>query len=859
MDRQRIGFPSLVAALVSVVMWCCGPLHAAAATDYLNPELRSKVDQLKADVIGSPTTAANAAERTRVLWDWANAFALNGGYVPVNLTAAIRPVNPDRVRPREVAALDGYIRELSLQDTDPKAIGALTADLGPFEARSWATFQQTYTVGTRPIVRGGGLVVGKHFMVDHGDLQTQDPAAPNYLSIASSSGTARFVVDSAPIAGMHGNFRGAANMLFFRLDAGTLQKGDTVTLTYGARSGGSPGLRMPSTSSDFTPFPLYLIFDDSGEQYSLPIQPIRISGTSIAGVHGFAPSVVRPDEAFTISVRAQDRFFNRAQPPYPDWQVYANDELLGALPAAGSAIALLENLRLNSPGVYRITIRSGDGAITGVANPILVSADAQKIQWGDTHGHSGFAEGIGTPDRFMTWARDDARLEFVTHSEHDIWMDDSEWEVLRDNVAKYSEEGRFIAYLGYEWTTSNIYGGHHNVLFRTPADRERVPTQWFPTLSDLYAGLRLGNDPQDVVVIPHAHQAGNYRMGDPKLQPLVEIMSQHGTFEWFGRMYLQHGQQVGFIAASDNHLSQPGYTAPKGGGLSQRGGLGAVLAPETSRDAIFDAMKELRVYATTGDRMILDVSLNDAGMGQRIPFVEKRRIKGRVIGTAPIESITLVRNDEEIWQKDYLSIESGAFAKEETFYLSFDSSSTPMHSGDNPRGWRPWSGRVEVIGADLVTAEPTDFFNADMQAFSTEAGNANAFVFETASRGDASSVRLVLKNIRRGARVKVNLVPTREFGSGPPIYRQLARLPGGDFELALADLERGVLSRTLPFDIYEDRITLRRRIPNGAEDVSFEIEDTGTIQGDYYFIRVKQVNDAMAWSSPIWVGGYPNR
>ena len=63
----------------------------------------------------------------------------------------------------------------------------------------------------------------------------------------------------------------------------------------------------------------------------------------------------------------------------------------------------------------------------------------------------------------------------------------------------------------------------------------------------------------------------------------------------------------------------------------------------------------------------------------------------------------------------------------------------------------------------------------------------------------------------------------------------------------------------LPFQIYEDTVTVRRRITDGRDDVSFEIEDTGSIQGDYYFIRVKQVNDAMAWSSPIWVGGYPPR
>jgi hypothetical protein len=43
------------------------------------------------------------------------------------------------------------------------------------------------------------------------------------------------------------------------------------------------------------------------------------------------------------------------------------------------------------------------------------------------------------------------------------------------------------------------------------------------------------------------------------------------------------------------------------------------------------------------------------------------------------------------------------------------------------------------------------------------------------------------------------------------------------------------------------------------DDVSFEIEDEGSVQGDYYFVRVKQVDDAMAWSSPIWVGGFEPR
>ena len=74
--------------------------------------------------------------------------------------------------------------------------------------------------------------------------------------------------------------------------------------------------------------------------------------------------------------------------------------------------------------------------------------------------------------------------------------------------------------------------------------------------------------------------------------------------------------QIGFTAASDNHLSQPGYTAPKGKGLSQRGGLGAVLGAELTRDELFDNMRQRLTYATTGDRIILQTNVNGLEMGQ---------------------------------------------------------------------------------------------------------------------------------------------------------------------------------------------------------------------------------------------------
>jgi len=835
----------------------------AATGDYLSPDLRSRVEKLKVDAAEFPTDAFNQEERARILWQWANTYALSGGELPVNLTQAIGFVfsYPDLTAAR-TSVMDDFLFEMTLLDEQPDAIGVLTADTGPFEARQLVTISQHYTVGSREIQTGGGFMVARHFMPNYGVWQTGDPAADNYISITSSNPKVSFAADVAPMGGMHGGFRGQTPTLVFRIATGTLRPGEVVTITYGDTSQGSRGFLMADFSSDRMPLPLYLAFNQDEPFLTLPIQPIRVTGTHMAGVHGFAPSVVGVGERFTLSVRSEDPYRNRARDGHPALKVMHGDTLVARVPASDRAITLIDDLSFEEPGAYHLTIVSSDvsSEVTGEVNPILVTAaDRDRIYWGDTHGHSGFAEGIGTPERFMTWARDDARLDYVTHSEHDIWMDDHEWEVLRENVSAYTQEGSFIAYLGYEWTARNIQGGHHNVLFRTPEGRDRIPVQFFPTLSKLYQGLRAAADPKDVVVIPHAHQAGDYRQNDPELEPLVEIMSQHGNFEWFGRMYLNHGHQVGFTAASDNHLSQPGYTAPKGGSLAQRGGLGAILAPEKTTDAIFNGMKTLRAYATTGDRIILDLNLNEAGMGQRAEFAEQRSLRGRVIGTAPIESITVFRNEEIIWSEDYLTNSDNRLEADETLLLSFASDTVPHHPGDNPRGWRHWRGTLLVENATISGFRGMDFHNQTVHTLTAEGTESNRLSFSTLTRGDTSSIELALSGVKRSTSIRLELEPTRETGGGPPIYRPAQPVAGGSVELPLRDLENGRLSREVAAGDYTDRVAVRRKIRYSSRDVSFEVIDAGRKQGDYYFVRVRQADDAMAWSSPIWVGGHGKR
>ena len=125
------------------------------------------------------------------------------------------------------------------------------------------------------------------------------------------------------------------------------------------------------------------------------------------------------------------------------------------------------------------------------------------------------------------------------------------------------------------------------------------------------------------------------------MERLAEVTSGHGTFEFFGDKYLQSGFEIGFIGSSDDHVGHPGYTSLRS---RQRGGLAAVLASENTPAGIFRAMRGRSTYATTGERILLDARLNGERMGRRVPDGRVRKIACRVAGTAPIDTVDLIKN-----------------------------------------------------------------------------------------------------------------------------------------------------------------------------------------------------------------------
>jgi hypothetical protein len=237
------------------------------------------------------------------------------------------------------------------------------------------------------------------------------------------------------------------------------------------------------------------------------------------------------------------------------------------------------------------------------------------VAWGDPHSHTGYSDGFttATPDAAFAYARDVMRLDFAAVTDHleAIWgcpMTDAQRADLAASADRFNEDGRFIAFAGYEWTASFPFGGvesetegHAHVLFDGEPAWCASTEPRCSTFASLVETLR----PLNPVIVRH-HTCASWApalfmpVGD-NLTPVVEIASSHGSCECGdcpGRMpdstdnpdnstrrWLASGRLYGLVGGSDNHHARPGATRffRHGDIILDAGGLSAVRADSLTR------------------------------------------------------------------------------------------------------------------------------------------------------------------------------------------------------------------------------------------------------------------------------------
>jgi hypothetical protein len=238
------------------------------------------------------------------------------------------------------------------------------------------------------------------------------------------------------------------------------------------------------------------------------------------------------------------------------------------------AVATLSGLRIASAAAEsRIT--AAHGWYRAESNVIrALSPGEAKTWWGDLHGQTRATVGTGTIEEYFAFGREIALLDMMCHQANDFQVTDDEWMRLRREIDRFHEDGRCVIFVGYEWSGMTPGGGDRNVMFRGDIaalhrsshaevdDMRDAATDCFP-VTELFTQFA-GRD--DVLLIPHI--GGRYAdivgFHDPALEPVVEIYSDWGRFEWLLEDAIKQGYKVGVVANSDGHKGRPGASHPGG-------------------------------------------------------------------------------------------------------------------------------------------------------------------------------------------------------------------------------------------------------------------------------------------------------
>ena len=702
---------------------------------------------------------------------------------------------------------------------------------------SFSTWTLTFTVGDYAMDVGGGLKIGTRRQADFGQPQFDDPAADNYATVSCSRDGARFETSFDH----RGHKRPFNGVVIVRLAAAPLYPGDTITVVLGDTSGGSRGLAVQTFPESASDFAVFMDPISSGEYKRVYCETpnFRILTGPSEYFTVVAPTLVQAGQPFRVQVRGNDKFGN----PTP---VTASGLTLNADPAVeinlsetNGRATWIDGVTLEGNEVRRLELKDGDTVLT-TTNPIAVSDSAKEIIcWGDTQAQTASTVGVGTPDEYFAYARDCAAIDFTTHQGNDFILSDDDLEEVRQAALKHNEPGRFAAFFGWEWSGPTGTGGDRNVLFlddEGPIYRSSHWQLWDEEVADgapateavhardLQARMReyIKETGRKVIMVPHiGGRRSDFEAQDPELEPVFEICSNHGVFEWRLHEFLAAGVKLGVVGASDDHTCRPGLAYPSTPEMTVLGGLGAIYTSEHSRQGIYDGMMARHCYGTTGARMVLDVTANGHRMGDITQTQGPVAISGTFNGTAPIEYIALFNRSEEIKR-----FEPNAKTRDPNRVKIIWSGATHQDRGR----FMSWDGGLEISGGKINGAEPLNIYTAKYGIDEWT---------ETSARW-----RSVTSGQEEGVLLDVNAPDDAviTFKAGPAdLSFTVGEARAADKRWDLGGLEQYVTASTLHTD-------------GNTMDATFEHTDNACGAGEQaYWVRIVQTDFHRAWSSPIYL------
>lgn len=486
--------------------------------------------------------------------------------------------------------------------------------------------------------------------------------------------------------------------------------------------------------------------------------------------------------------------------------------------------------------------------------------------FGDIHNHNALGYGLGSLERSIDIAR--SHLDFFAFTGHSSWHDMAQmeggrerhwqdgfkrladgWPKVQNLIEDADKDDVFAAFLGFEWHSSRF--GDQCVIF--PDDHQPL------CFADHVAELRRFCIEKNAIMIPHhlAYPTGmrgvNWEEFAEACTPVVEIYSEHGNaeddrgpFPYFNhsmggrvtantaRAALDRGMRFGFVASSDNHRGFPGAYGE---------GIMAALCPELSRAAIFEAINARRTYALTGDRIEVDFSVDGAVMGSTIHAGTTVEAAFSVAGRDELESVEIIQDGVIVHRAYGIEQPAASTVHSRPLQLRLEWGWGPW--GDLALDWIcDWAFTISVSGGRLLRWFPC------LQSGPFDEDRRHVIERESENR-----LKLRTHTARQGGyRGNPNQALVLEIDAGPDLAVTVdMTAPSTSSHTArLADLVSGSLTHAtgpFPAEIYQ----WHRLVPNHASATSGRIQLDVPNRRSYVYLRAKQRNGHMAWTSPIFI------
>jgi len=700
----------------------------------------------------------------------------------------------------------------------------------PVVAGSIGTWTLTYHVGNYGMDDGSTIAVAFRTVTDWGTPQTENPLDINYVTVKTTGQVQlRWRWDDK------GYIRPWKKCFIVDVYGTALCPKDKLIITYGDTSQGSEGIVAQTFCEKTFEFKVAVDAFGTGQFVELSDSPtVEVISGPASKLVLILPSQIEINQSFAATVKAEDKWGNPSSSYTGSVQFEQNDTLVG-LPDSyvftpeDGGVHRFEGLRCKSEGIY--TIKGIDEAnnLISESNSLICQGENEYFPyWGDLHGQSEETVGTNTVSDYFAYARNVSALDFSSHQGNDFQITKETWREIQRQVKAYHEPRRFVTFLGYEWSGNSPAGGDHNVYFLNDdepihrsshwqiADKSDANTDRYP-LNLLYDTLQN----KDAMLISHVGgRPANLNFHHPQLESLIEIYSAWGEFPWMIQEALQRGYKVGFVAGSDDHKGRPGASYPGSSTFGVYGGLVCAYAKELTREAIWEALKSRRCYATTGQRIILSVFADGHWMGEEYRVGSPPKIKVNAIGTEFIEKVDVMRGTELAY----------TYPTEQQFV---DDTIRVVWSGARLRGRgriAKWDGELQIEDGKIIECRGYAF-DSPVEGITEQ--SERKVRWQSATAGDEDGIILKL--------------------AAPKDTKIHFQTESAKFSIALQEVQK------VPAIVEVGRLEMKvviEKLPvgTGQKRVAFEFIDHNIQPGcTPYYVCLKQIDGAKAWSSPIYV------